>query len=89
MPKNKNETVVVFAYWLMEREKKKEFRTRDITDCFDEARLPKPANVTQHVINVSSGKIPYLTKGSAKGLWKLTLTGEKFVEEELPRKSEA
>jgi len=87
-PKDHNETVVVFAYWLTKKENKEEFPTKDISSCFDVARISKPKNVTQHIKAVSSGKKAFLTTGSKKGLWKLTLTGEEFVEKELPRKGE-
>jgi hypothetical protein len=85
-PKGHNETVVVFAYWLTKKEKKEEFKTREIATCFSDAGVPKPKNITQHMKMVSSGKKAFLMKGSKKGLWKLTITGEKFVEKELPRK---
>ncbi len=87
-PKNHNETVVVFAYWLTKKEKKEEFKTKDIGACYDEARISKPKNITQHVQAVASGKKAYLTKGSARTYYKLTLTGEEFVEKELPRRIE-
>lgn len=87
-PRDHNETVVVFAYWLTKKEKKGEFKTKDITACYDGARIPKPKNATQHVQAVASGKKAQLTAGSKRGYYKLTLTGEDFVEKELPRKSE-
>jgi len=86
-PKDNNETVVVFAYWLTKKEHKEEFKTEEITACFPDAGVSKPQNVAQHVKWASSGKKAFLMKGSKKGLRKLTTTGEKFVEE-LPRKGE-
>jgi hypothetical protein len=87
-PKDNNETVVVFAYWLTKKEHKEEFKTKEISACFDAARIPKPKNITQHVLKVASGKTAYLTTGSTKGYYKLTLTGEEFIKKELPRKGE-
>lgn len=87
-PKNHNETVVVFAYWLTKKEGKGEFKTKEISNLYSKAGVPKPKNVTQHLKNVSSAKKAYLMKGSKKGLWKLTITGEEFVEKELPRRIE-
>jgi hypothetical protein len=84
-PKDNNETVVVFAYWLTKKERKEEFKTVEISACFSNAGVPKPRNVTQHMKMASSGKKAFLMKGSKKGLWKLTITGEKFIEER-PRK---
>lgn len=85
-PKHHNETVVVFAYWLKKREKKEKFTAKDINDCYEEAKISKPRNVTQHIQVVASGKKAYLTRGPGRGYYKLTLTGEEFVEKELPKK---
>ena len=87
-PKDHNETVVVFAYWLRKKEGEEEFKTRDISNCYDTTRIQKPKNITQHIQAVASGKKAWLTGGSKKGFYKLTLTGEDFVEKELPHKSE-
>jgi len=86
-PKDHNETVVVFAYWLTKKKGQEEVKTSDIGACFDEARIPKPKNVRQHIRIMASGKKACLTAGSQKGWYKLTLTGEEFVEKELPPKS--
>lgn len=88
IPRDYNETAVVFAYWLTKKEKKEEFKTKDISACYDEVRITKPKNESQHVRGEASGKKARLTAGSKKGYYKLTLTGEEFVEKELPRKSE-
>ncbi|MGQ9848338.1 MAG: hypothetical protein ACUVQP_12680 [Bacteroidales bacterium] len=87
-PKDHNETVVVFAYWLTKKEGKAEFKGGDINTCYDEARISKPKNVRQHIKGMTSGKKAYLTAVARRGYYKLTLTGEEFVEKELPRKSE-
>ena len=87
-PKDYNETVVVFAYWLAKKKGQEEFKPKDILACFDEARITKPKNIRQHIGTVASGKTAFLTSGSKKGYYKLTLTGEEFVEKELPHKSE-
>jgi archaeosine-15-forming tRNA-guanine transglycosylase len=73
---------------LTKKGKKEEFNTKDIITCYDEAKVPKPKNVTQHVQAVASHKKALLTAGSKKGYYKLTITGEEFVENELPHKSE-
>jgi len=87
-PKDHNETVVVFAYWLAKNKGQEEFQTKDISACYDEAKIPKPKNVTQHISVMTSGRKAYLTAGFQKGRYKLTLTGEEFVEKELPPKKE-
>lgn len=88
IPRDYNETAVVFAYWLTKKEKKEEFKTKDISACYDKVKITKPKNESQHVRWEASGKKARLTAGSKKGYYKLTLTGEGFVEKELPRKSE-
>lgn len=87
-PKDHNETVVVFAYWLTKKENKEEFKTGDISKCYDVARITKPKNTTQHIQRAASGKKAWLTTGYKKEYYKLTLTGEELVEKELPHKSE-
>ncbi|MDY6985710.1 MAG: hypothetical protein SVE93_04825 [Candidatus Thermoplasmatota archaeon] len=87
-PKDFNETAVVFAYWLTKKEGKEEFKASDIGACYDEVRMPKPKNITQHILALASGKKAQLAKGSKKGYYKLTSTGKDFVKKELPRKSE-
>jgi hypothetical protein len=85
-PKDHNDTVVVFAYWLAKRKGQEEFQTKDISACYDEARIPKPKNVPQHILAMT--RKACLTAGSKKGWYKLTLTGEEFIEKELSPKSE-
>ncbi|PNR87541.1 hypothetical protein X925_08890 [Petrotoga sp. 9T1HF07.CasAA.8.2] len=85
-PKDHNETVLVFAYWLTKRKKKEEFKTKDITACYDEVRIRKPKNTSQNVQN--GVKKALLTIGSENSYYKLTLSGEEFVEKVLPRKGE-
>lgn len=87
-PKDHNATVVVFAYWLAKKKGQEEFQPKDISACYDEARISKPKNVTQHISAMASGKKACLTAGSKKGWHKLTLTGEEFVEKGLPLKTE-
>jgi hypothetical protein len=82
-PKDLNETSLVFAYWLRNKKGVDEFKTSDITKCFDEIRLPKP-NTAQHIAAISTAKKPWLTQGSGKGMYKITLSGEEFVEKSLP-----
>jgi len=87
-PRDHNEIVVIFAYWLTKKKGQEEFKPKDLLSCYDEARISKPKNISQHISYVCSGTKAYLTTGSKKGLYRLTLTGEDFVEGELPPKSE-
>jgi len=84
-PNTHDEACVVFAYWLTKKEKKSEFKIKDISGCFKNANIPKPTNVRQHVVRMASGKKAYLAGGGGKGMYKLTLFGEEFVEKQLPK----
>jgi len=85
-PKDHNETVVVFAYWLTKKEQKEEFTPKDISTCYDSAKVSRPKNIHQHIQRAAGTKKAWLMPGSEKGRYKLTITGEEFVENELPHK---
>jgi hypothetical protein len=87
-PKDHNETIVVFAYWLTKREKQQEFTPKAIEACYSQIAITKPANVPQFMKTLASGKKAYLQRGDRRGQYKLSMTGEEFVEKELPRKIE-
>ncbi len=87
-PETKTQAVVTFAYWLTKREGKNEFKGTDIMSCFDEVRIPKPENVHDILGKLASGSKAHITPSSSKGHWKLTLTGEEFVENQLSEKKE-
>ena len=40
-PKDHNETVMVFAYWMTEKENKKEITPKDIDKCYSKIGVPK------------------------------------------------
>lgn len=87
-PKNHNETVVVFAYWLTEKEKKEEFSPKDIENCYSKIGIKKPANVPQIMKILASGGKAYLIKTRERGIYKISMLGKDLIEKELPRKSE-
>jgi len=87
-PKDHNETIVVFAYWLTKREKQQEFTPKDIETCYSQIAIAKPANIPQYMKTLAGGKKAYLMRGDGRGRYKLSMTGDEFVERELPRKIE-
>lgn len=87
-PKDHNEEVVVFAYWLTKKEKREEFEPKDIGSCYNEISLPKPTNIPLTMKTLAGGKKAYFIRGDKRGQYKLSMTGKEFVEKELPRKSE-
>jgi len=86
-PKGHNETVVVFAYWLTKRKKQQEFAPKDIVSCYNEIGIAKPANIWQFMKTLAGGRKAHLIRGDKKGIYKLSMTGDEFVEKELPKTS--
>jgi len=86
-PKDYNEQVVIFSYWLTKKEGKLEFEPKDIDNCFAKTAIDKPKNIPQYMKVLSGGKKAYLTKGDKRGQYKLSITGRNFVEKELPSKN--
>ena len=87
-PKDHNETVVVFAYWLTVKENKEEFRPKDIEECYSETGIKKLTNIPQTMKILASGVKAYLIKTGKRGLYKIGMLGKELVEKELPHKSE-
>ena len=87
-PKDHNETVVVFAYWLTEKENKGEFRPKDIEECYTKTGIRKPSNIPQTMKVLARGDKAYLIKTGKRGLYKIGMFGKELVEKELPHKSE-
>jgi len=87
-PKDHDENVTVFAYWLTKKENREEFHVKDIRNCYKETKVPEPKNIYRNISAVVGPIRAYLVKGSRKGFYKLTRTGEEFVEGELPRQGE-
>jgi len=87
-PQDHNENIVVFAYWITEKEVKKEFTSGDIIECYKIATIKKPAKISNYIRELTSPKKAYLIKGDSKRTYKLSLTGREFVEKELPKKIE-
>uniref|UniRef100_A0A7C3J6X8 Uncharacterized protein n=1 Tax=candidate division WOR-3 bacterium TaxID=2052148 RepID=A0A7C3J6X8_UNCW3 len=87
-PKDHNETVVVFAYWLTKKEGKEEFTPKDIENCYTQTGVRKPRNVPQTMKILASGDKAYLIKGEKRGIYKISMLGKDLIEKELTIKSE-
>jgi len=85
-PKDHNETIVVFACWLTKREEQQEFTPKGIEACYSQIAMTKPANIPQCMGILASGKKAYLLRGDKRGQYRLSMTGEEFVENKLPNK---
>ena len=85
-PKGDIEVAVTIAYYLTVSGKREEFTNQEVKEEASKLgyKLSNPADTLK---SAASGKKAYVRKIS-KGKWTLTLEGERFVEEELPRKSE-
>lgn len=88
LPKDHNETVVVFAYWLTKKENKEEFGPKDIEKCYAQIGVKKPTNVPQTMKILASGDKAYLIKFGKRGIYKISMLGKDLIENELPTKSE-
>ena len=87
-PKDHNETTMVFAYWMIEKENKEEIRPKDIYKCYSKIGVPKPANIPDIMKTLASGRKAYLIKTERRGFYKISTLGRDLIEKELPRKSE-
>lgn len=81
-PQRHTDVVVVFAYWLFKVENMASFNVKDIVDCYDKTRKPKPSNVNQ-IINNNVANHFFAEAAEKKDgykAWIITRTGEKYVE---------
>lgn len=85
-PKNNPETMLVFYYWLKHKEQKPNAPLKDIGECYRKISLREDTNRSKTARGLSSGRKAYLKKGKKRGEYALTLSGEEFVEKELPQK---
>jgi hypothetical protein len=85
-PKMDMDVVMTIAYYLTFSEKKEEFTNQEIKQKSDGIGY-KLSNVARTLKEAAKGKKAYVRK-IAKARWTLTSEGTKFVEKELPLKSE-
>jgi hypothetical protein len=82
-PQKHTDRVTVFAYWLFKVEKMELFNVKDIIDCYNKTRIPKPSNPNQIINqNVATHIFAETTeKKDGYKAWVITRTGEQYVEQ--------
>jgi len=82
-PKKHADATVVFAYWLFKGENMESFNAKDIEECYDRTRKPKPKNINQIINNNVSRHYFAEAKEKKDGFkaWVITRPGEEYVEQ--------
>lgn len=81
-PASDVERTMVLANFLEEYRHVSPFTSDDIANLFVEARLKKPANVADKIgKNISKGRLMPAGEVEGKKAWKLTLSGQQYIEE--------
>lgn len=84
-PQQHKTLVVLFGYWLFHKRNIRTFNLRDISVCYDDARIPESTNTSQ-IMNLAQADGYFKRVEERKeGLvaWTITPTGEKYVEKEI------
>ena len=84
-PKTNLDIEVVIAYYLLKSEKKHIFDLEDIENRFNQIHRPKPRNLWRDIKkNIKRGYfMPTDENKDGKDAWKITVTGIKYVDQEL------
>lgn len=79
------EKTLALAYYLERIEQMSSFNINDLADVFQSAREKSPANLNDMINkNIAKGYLmPVQEQKDAKRAWVLTVTGEKFIENNL------
>jgi hypothetical protein len=81
-PRGHQNRALLFAYWLFKRENMASYNYMDIEKCFDETRLPKPANITDVMNRLQAqGLVTTTADKDSRKAWVITATGERNVEQ--------
>jgi hypothetical protein len=74
---------VLFSYWLLKKENMASYNATDIQNCYDQARITKPANINgiMNQIQATGYVMEVKEKKDNKKAWVITGTGEKYVRE--------
>lgn len=77
--------VVLFSYWLFHKENLRTFNVRDISACYDDARIPESTNTSQYMNQAQAEGYFKRVEERKDGLvaWTITPTGEEYVEKEI------
>ena len=80
--KKHTDIAAIFSYWLYHKEKMTSYNIDDIGKCYDEARIPKPKNLTDTMNKIQKkGYVkPAPQEKEGKKAWVITETGEKYIE---------
>lgn len=87
-PQGNMETVLVFAYYLTEKEGKEQFKIADIRRCFNETQIREPGNLSRDMKTLASAKKVCLTRrGKGPGAqYTLIRPGKALIEKKLVQK---
>lgn len=82
-PSKHTDTAVLFAYWLFKKENMTSYNIEDINNCYDQTRIPKPANISDMMNQIQSQGFVATVKEEKDGkkAWVITTTGETYVEQ--------
>lgn len=83
-PTQHNILVVIFGYWLFHKKNYQSFNIKDIGDCYSDARISESTNTSTY-LNEAQGDGYFKRLDEKKDnrvAWTITLTGDKYVEEE-------
>ncbi|TET26557.1 MAG: hypothetical protein E3J73_04330 [Candidatus Bathyarchaeum sp.] len=74
--------VVLFGYWLFHKENTRAFNVRDISSCYNDARIPESTNTSQYLNNAQADGYFKRVEEKKDGFvtWTITPTGEKYIE---------
>jgi len=86
-PKTDVEVALTVACYLSFHDKKNEFTNKEIKEEAEKIGY-KITNIAHTLKEAAKGKKAYLVRSGKKGSWQITGEGKRFVEKELPRKSE-
>lgn len=81
-PSSHIDVELLFAYWLLKKRNMESYNIVDIQNCYAEARITKPANITDVMNGLQEkGYAMPKDKKDGKKAWVITGTGEEYVEQ--------
>jgi hypothetical protein len=81
-PSDHTDRVTIFAYWLLKKQNMSSYNTDDLLNCYDQARIAKPANISDVMNRVQARGLimPAKEEKNGKKAWVITGTGEEYVQ---------
>lgn len=82
-PRQHTVLVVLFGYWLFHKKNIRTFNVRDISSCYDNARIPESTNTSQYLNRAQAEGYFKRVEERKEGFvaWTITPTGEEYVEQ--------